>query len=349
VRPAAQPLAGVRVLEFAHLFPGPYAGLVLACLGADVVKVEPPSGDPTRDVPPFVDHAGGAGAVFCALNRDKRSVQLDLATDEATETYLAIAEHADVVLDGYRPGVADRLGVGFDTLAEDRQHLVYVHLSGFGSTGELADEPGHDVTYQAWAGTLDDEPRLPNLPAADATGALWATTLALAHLDAEGCHELEPSLTGALQAPALIQDAIQVAGGQADRLTGGHPGYEVYACREGAHLALGALEPPFWEALCTALEAPEIQTLGHPVDPEDPEGARQRLADRFRQRSREDWLDQLRESPVPCAPVRSTDQALEEPLELSSLDPPGVDDEEDLRGAPALGEHTDDVLAEIEP
>ena len=342
------PLDGVRVLEFAHLFPGPYAGLVLAELGAEVLKVESPLGDATRNLPPFVDE-GETGAVFCALNRSKKSVQLDLEDDEDVETYRALADRSDVVIDGYRPGVSEDLAVGFDTLAEDREDLVYVRISGFGPEGPMAGEPGHDLTYQAWAGTLDDErPRLPNLPTADATSALWAALLAVSHLHATGCHQLEPSLTGALQAPAIVQDAIGVAGGE-DPLTGGHPGYDVYECENGHWLAIGALEPDYWQGLCMAIGDRELHALGDPVDPEDPAKAREILADRIARQPREAWLSRLREAGVPCAPVRSTQEALAKPLELASTDPPGVDGESDLEGAPGLGEHTDDVLAELGP
>jgi crotonobetainyl-CoA:carnitine CoA-transferase CaiB-like acyl-CoA transferase len=344
------PLDGVRVLEFAHLFPGPYAGLVLGSLGAEVVKVESPIGDATREIPPYVeDSGGGAGAVFCALNRSKLSVQLDLKDEDDAATYRDLAATADVVIDGYSPGVAEDLGVGYETLAADRDQLVYAHLSGYGPEGVMAGEPGHDVTYQAWAGTLDeDPPRLPNVPAADVTGALWVTTLVLAHLG-EGCTKLEPSLTGSLQASGLIQDTIHVASGDEDPLSGGLPGYGVYECSNGQWLALGALEPDHWRALCLSIGDRRLHELGDPRDPEDPEQARQILADRIATQPREAWLSRLRETGVPCAPVRGTAEALDKPLELPSVDPPGVDTEADLMGAPALGEHTDDVLAEIEP
>lgn len=340
------PLEGTRVLEFAHLFPGPYAGLVLQELGAEVVKVESPQGDATRYVPPFVQESGGgAGAVFCALNRGKKSVQLDLERDEDVEAFHELAATSDVVIDGYRPGVAEDLGVGFDTLSQDRDQIVYVRISGFGPEGPNAGDSGHDVTYQAWAGTLDaDEPRLPNLPTADASSALWGACLAAAHLNEDGCHHLEPSLTGSLRAPSIIQDAIVVAGGDANPLTGGLPGYEVYECEDGAWIAIGALEPHYWDRLCQALDVGEAKPLGNPTNPRDPERARTRLAERFRQAPRETWISRLQEADVPCAPVRSPREAIQDPLEMASLDPPGVDDETDLAGAPALGQHTDDLL-----
>ncbi len=340
------PLDGVRVLEFAQLFPGPYAGLVLASLGAEVIKVEPPTGDPTRSVPPFVEQSGGgAGAVFCALNRCKRSVVLDLKQDQAVETFHELARSARIVLDGYRAGVAERLGVGFDQLAEDRDDLVHVSLTGFGAEGPLAQEPGHDITYQAWMGGIDPgTPHPPNLPTADASSGLWAALLAVAHLRLAGNHRLDTSLAGSLAASTLIQNS-QALQGAPNPLTGALPGYQVYACAEGELLALGALEPGFWRAACRVLGDPTLEQQGHPPDPEP--SARERLAEHLATQPRPHWLRTFREAGVPCAPVRSSEEAVAKPLELSSWDPPGASTREDLTGAPGLGEHTGEVLDEL--
>jgi crotonobetainyl-CoA:carnitine CoA-transferase CaiB-like acyl-CoA transferase len=341
-----EPLDGVRVLEFAQLFPGPYAALVLQSLGANVIKVEPPTGDPTRSVPPFVNNAGGAGAVFCALNQHKRSVQLDLTTDDDREAFHALADASDVVIDGYRPGVSEKLGVDYDTLAADREHLVHVHLTGFGTTGPHAGEGGHDVTYQAWAGAIHpDDARLPNLPTADSTSALWAALLATAHLG-NGCVHLAPSLTGSLAAPQILDDAIAAAGHDANPLTGDLPGYEVYECAD-APIAIGALEPKFWTSLCQALDAQDVEPLGHPADPQDPEIARQRLSEILAAEPVAHWVNLLGQHDVPCAPVRSTREAMRDSVGTTSVDPPGVDGPEDLQKAPRLGEHNREVLASL--
>ncbi len=343
-----RPLDGVRVLEFAPLFPGPYAGLVLSELGATVLKVEPPTGDPARSMPPFVeDGGGGAGAVFCALNRGKRSVELDLKADDGdpVERFHALADDADIVIDGYAAGVAERLGVGFDELAADREDLVHVSLTGFGTQGELAGEPGHDLTYQAWQGALVDEaPGLPNLPTADASSALWAAIVAIAHLETPGTHRLDTSLAGSLDASTLIQNATTLGGMEANQLTGDLPGYNIYACGEGQRLALGALEPAFWRNLARLLGDDELATMGDPSDPSDPEAAKARLAERFREEPREVWLSRLREAGIPCAPVRTTREALDKPIATGRHDPPGATDEGDLLGAPALGEGNDALL-----
>ncbi len=338
------PLDGVRVIEFAQLAPGPYAGLVLAELGAEVVKVEPPVGDPVRSVPPMIETtAGGASALFCALNRGKKSVELDLKQDDDVERYKALAATAGIVLDGYRAGVADRLGVGFETLAEDREDLVYVGLSGFGPEGELAQEPGHDVTYQAWMGALDpDTPRLPELPVADFTGALWAALLAVAHLNQGGTHRLEASLAGALKAPLFLDHALGAAGAQTNPIRDGLPGYNVYPCSDGGLLALGALEPPFWRSLCMVVGDPALFELGHPAGPEDE--AYQRLAELLADDPVDTWVKRFRDGGVPAAPVRSIQEAMADPAGTTSVDPPSVEGPRDLEGAPELGEHTDEIL-----
>ncbi len=338
----AAPLDDVLVLEFAQLVPGPYAALILSHLGATVVKVEPPTGDPTRAMPPFIeDSAGGAGALFCALNRGKRSIQLDLKQDDDADAYRTLAHDASIVIDGYGAGVADRLGVGYDALSEDTDALTYVDITGFGPDGPLAQEPGHDLTYQAWRGTLADaDPRTPNLPTADATGALWAALLALAHHHAPGTHRVDASLAGSLDAASLLADATHLGGLDADPLHEA-PGYGVYECANGKPLALGALEPAFWRNLARALGDPELADEANPLLPDDPDALRDRIQKRLRMHPREAWLTRLREARVPCAPVRTTRESLDKPLEIASDDPPGARTEQDLLGAPALGEAND--------
>lgn len=344
----ARPLHGVRVLEFAQLFPAPYTGLLLAELGAEVIKVESPAGDPTRRVPPFVEGSGGgAGAVFCGLNRGKKSVVLDLKTERDAARYRGLAATCRIVLDGFRPGVADRLGVGFEALAAGREDLLYLTLSGFGPEGPLAGEPGHDVTYQAWMGALSPaRPTLPNLPTADATGALWAAALVLAHLAQTGNHRLDASLAGALLAPLFLDDATTAGGGSVNPVREGLPGYNVYACGDGAHLAVGALEPHFWERLCRVLGDQDLYVDGHPAREPGQEVVARTQA-HFLTAERSTWLARLEEAGVPAAPLSTPAERQARPVALSSWDPPGVQGVADFEGAPALGEHTDGVLGKL--
>jgi crotonobetainyl-CoA:carnitine CoA-transferase CaiB-like acyl-CoA transferase len=343
------PLDGVRVLEFAPLLPGPYAGLALADLGASVVKVEPPGGDPARAIPPFVEADGDrVGALFCALNRGKRSVELDLTADEGdpVQAYHRLARGSDVVLDAYGAGTAADLGVGHAALADACEDLVYVDLTGHGPDAGSGLDPGHDLTYAAWQGALDtDDPRTPPVPTADATGALWAAALAAAHLPADGVERVDASLAGSLASATVLRDATHLGGLDADPLARA-PGYGVFACADGEPLAVGALEPRFWRALAEAIERPALLDVEDPILPDDAEALRARLAERFRQRPRAAWLEVLREAGVPCAPARSTRQALDDPVPAAADDPPRARKEGDLLGAPALGEADAELLGD---
>jgi crotonobetainyl-CoA:carnitine CoA-transferase CaiB-like acyl-CoA transferase len=161
------PLSGVRVLDFTIWRPGPYATQLLCELGADVLKVEPPTGDPMRSYP----------SLFAALNAGKRGIALDLKDGDARAEALALAAEADVVVESYRPGVAERLGIGAAAVRAVKPDVVYCSVSGMGQTGPLAQAPGHDLNYMAWAGALapDGElPRVPAIPVADLSGGMAA-------------------------------------------------------------------------------------------------------------------------------------------------------------------------------
>lgn len=340
------PLESVRVIEFAHLFPGPYAGLILQRLGATVIKVEPPTGDTLRATPPFIETSGGgAGAIFCALNKDKRSITLDLKDDapQAVDNYHRLVQDADIVIDGYGAGVAERLGIGYDALTQGHDNLTYVDVTGYGPQGPLAHEPGHDITYQAWVGALnEDHHGAPDLPTADATGALWAALLATAHHATPGNKRLDASLAGSLNAATFIKNAAHLTGLDVDPLHA-TVGYGVYACQNDKSLALAALEPPFWRNLTHALGDQALVNTDR-MDPKQAKNAHERLTEIFQTQPREAWLARLREARVPCAPIRSTREALEKPLEIASTDPPGALTKEDLMGAPPLGEANDAFL-----
>ncbi|MBI3096736.1 MAG: CoA transferase [Planctomycetes bacterium] len=303
-----RPLKGVHVLELATLLPGPYCGKILRDLGAGVVKVEPPGGDPARRYPP-------REALFRSINRGKRCLVLDLKSPPDRTKFLEMAARADVVIEGWRPGTARRLGVDYARLRKQNRGLIYVSITGYGQRGPRARRPGHDLTYQAWAGILGvggspgGSPAMPAVPIADlAGGALPAAIAVLAALlarkrtgrgrfidisMAEGTRALGflrrlglgtggrrgggaiGRLTGrdrraplarrtpgnARRAPGDGRSGTAKEGHGAlppdDPLSGRYPCYRLYATRDG-HLALGALEPKFWEGFCRAIEAPDL-------------------------------------------------------------------------------------------
>jgi alpha-methylacyl-CoA racemase len=363
-------LDGVRVLELANYLPGPYATQVLADLGADVVKVErPDGGDMARAV-------GEVGPdVFGAVNRGKRSVALDLTDDADRAAFLDLAADADVVLESFRPGVVERLGVGYDAVAERDPGVVYCSLTGFGATGPNADRAGHDLDYVALAGMLDatraeadGRPAIPGLPVADVAGGLYAALSVLGALltrelgDGGGEH-LDVAMTDAVVAMQGSAAPGSLAGGEHRAreapLTGGLPCYDVYETADGEYLVLAALEPTFWGAFCEAVDRPELLEAHLSADPDERAALREELRALFRERPREAWLDDLDGVDAAVAPVRTVGEAVESPQVRerglvvdgpagervgfpvrSSAGTPGTDER-----VPDLGEHTDRLVA----
>jgi alpha-methylacyl-CoA racemase len=268
--PKGAPLQGIRVVDMTRLLPGPVATWLLCRLGADVTKVESfAAGDWVRDIPPLVD---GANAAYRLLNEGKRHVLLDLKKAEAREAFMALLKHADVLIEQFRPGVMERLGVPPESLRERFPRLIVVSLSGYGQDGPQAPSAGHDLTYLALAGALgvsaDDGPgAVPPFQAADAAGGFLAAISVLgavlkrAHTG-EGAH-VDVSITEA----AMLLGALGLGSGIARELCGAEAPpsvldgrlacYHVYRCKDGRGLAVAALEPKFWFRFCDALGHPE--------------------------------------------------------------------------------------------
>jgi crotonobetainyl-CoA:carnitine CoA-transferase CaiB-like acyl-CoA transferase len=257
----AGPLGGVQVLDLSRFLPGPYCTRILCDLGATVVKIEPPEGDPVGALLPGLDRF---------LDRGKRIVRLDLRTDAGRWVARALAARSDVVLEAFRPGVAERLGFGFRDLAAARPGLVYCSLSGFGQTGSRRGEPGHDLVYEASGGAFTgvvaagETPRRPHLPVGDLAGAAFAATAVLAALHGgppdEGLH-LDVSLFEATAWQAVTRWGAYLWDGvepDVAQLANFAPGHQVYATADGQQVALGAVEDHFWGRLCDALDRPDL-------------------------------------------------------------------------------------------
>jgi len=355
----AQALDGVRVLDLTRYIPGPYCTRLLADLGADVIKIEePPFGDPTRAVPPA---AGEDSALHAALNRGKRSIAVNLRSETGAEVARRLAARADVLVEAFRPGVLARRGLGPDTLRAADPRLVYCSVSGYGQDGPLAGRAGHDVDYVALGGYLggnrdaEGRPVLPTTQVADMTGGLLAAFGILAALQARertGRGQLvDVSLLEGVLALMTVPAVRRLAGGELPtELTGSHACYNVYRCRDGRFLAVGALEPKFWEALC--------RTLGHPEKvPRQWESGQARretlalFASTFASRDRDAWLRDFAEVEACVEPVLELDEALDQPQLRARgvLSCPVRLSETPARApgpAPALGQHTAEVLAE---
>jgi crotonobetainyl-CoA:carnitine CoA-transferase CaiB-like acyl-CoA transferase len=313
-------LAGVRVADFTRLLPGAALTQLLADLGADVVKIERPgSGDDIRRAGPV---AHGSSAVHLFLDRGKRSVAIDLKTRAGRDAATAIACHADAVVESFRPGGAGALGLDWETLHARNPKLVYVSLNGYGDGGPRAALAGHDINYCAYAGLLDfggwseEGPRVSGAQTADITGGtLGAVGLLAALLSAQRTGE-GTRVTVALADAALWTIGIHVSGFIADgapqgprsgALNGGWPCYDVYRCADGRHLAVGALEPHFWQALLDGVGRPDL------LERQFDRTARVELELLFATRSAAAWIDDLAGSDACVALVQHFDEVVSDP------------------------------------
>ncbi|PYQ49103.1 MAG: carnitine dehydratase [Acidobacteria bacterium] len=360
-------LAGLRVLDLTRYIPGPYATMMLADLGADVVKVEAPGGDPTRALPPAV---GEESAAHAALNRGKRSVVVDIRTADGAAVVRQLALGMDVLVESFRPGVLARQGLGPEALLEANPRLVYCSLTGYGQDGPYRDRAGHDIDYAALGGFLgsnrdpDGRPVIPTTQVADMTAGLLTAFGVLAALHARERTGHGQHVDVSLLRAALALMSLPLArspGGPADELTGAYPCYTVYRCRDGGALAVGALEAKFWERLCQALGKPEL--AGRQWATGDTRvQTRAALAALFASRDRDDWVSALAPQDVCVEPVLALDEVAAHPAaaralmdapvgraRLRTVAPPvrfsRTPAEPPLR-APALGEHTDEVLGQ---
>lgn len=371
------PLSGVRVVDLTRLLPGPFATLLLGDLGADVVKVEDPrGGDPVRWYQPMV---GPMGAIFASVGRNKRSLALDLKQPEGAAILAELLATADVLMESFRPGVLDRLGFPDERLRQEFPRLIVCSLTGYGRTGPAAADAGHDVNYIARAGVLhatgtpEGQPVIPGFQLADlAGGGLYAVAGVLAALiqrDRGGrAARLDLSLTeGALTflLPALLAlgAGVRYRGPGRELLTGALPCYRIYETSDGRHMALGALEPKFWETFCDAvgLGAWRNDGLATGERAAQVQAAVQAL---FRTATQAEWTARLADVDCCCVPVRRPDEVADDPLfrerdVFFPLDQPGVGplrhmatpltpaDRSRFRPPPRLGEHTVEVLREL--
>jgi alpha-methylacyl-CoA racemase len=312
------PLSGVRVLDLSRLFPGPFATLLLADLGAHVVKVEDTKGgDYIRYFPPHA--TDGNGAAFHALNRGKDSIALDLTIDDDKAMFLELVARADVVIESFRPGVLEKLGLAPAVLLEKNPSLVVCRISGFGQEGPLAKRAGHDLGYAARAGVLGmmkDPSTLP-VQVADLCGGAWPAALqivaALVGRTTTGKGAvIDVSMTDGAHAMLVMPYARlglvdeDVSRGR-DLLAGSVPCYDVYATRDG-HLAVGALEPKFWMAFCAATELVDLASDGLSTG-EAGAAVRARVAARLAEKTTAEWTEVL--TPFDCCvePVLKPEEA----------------------------------------
>jgi len=375
------PLDGVRVLDLSRLLPGPVCTLHLADLGADVVKVEDTgAGDYARSLglAPTDGRvvSDAASAFFRMVNRNKRSLALDLKAPAGREAFLRLAQRADVIVESFRPGVVDKLGVGYAAVAARNPRIVYCSITGYGQTGPYRDRAGHDINYLGYAGVLDQTgtsggpPALSNLQVADLLGgSMNASTAILAALfgasrTGQGSHVdvamTEGSLAHNIFALHAIESLGRVQARGADLLTGGVPCYGVYATQDGRYLAVGALEGKFWRVLCEALDRPDL-IAGQLSTGQAGALVRQQLAAVFAQQTQAQWIERLADIECCVSPVLSLDESLADAqVRARDMIVSGADGIRQYappfrlsghafaitRSAPAQGQHSVEILRE---
>ncbi len=379
----ALPLSDVRVLDLTRLLPGGFCSLLLADLGAEVLKVEDTGiGDYIRWWPPFYggeeqQGLGTGSAFYLALNRGKRSIRLDLKSEGGREAFLRLVESHDVVLDGFRPGVLDRLGVGYERLREANPAVVFCAITGYGQDGPNRQRAGHDMNYLGLVGMLglsgekDGPPVSAAGQIADVNGGLMAAVGVMAALN-ETRRSGEGQLVDVSMADGALSWLAMVAGkyfcdGEVPRrgeglLSGGVLCYIPYEAADG-WVTCGALEPKFWAAFCDGVGRPDLLEAQFRAPGSD---AWREVAAVFRSRSREEWRRFNDEHDCCIEPVLDLDEALDSELVreremVVELHQPGLGAVRQLgvpvklsrtpgdptRPAPAFGEHTGAVLAEV--
>jgi crotonobetainyl-CoA:carnitine CoA-transferase CaiB-like acyl-CoA transferase len=356
-----RPLDGLVVLDLTRLLPGAAATMQLANFGAEVVKIEEPErGDYGRWMAPFLD---GEGAVFHMVNRGKKSVALDLKSAGGREAFLKLAKTADVVVESFRPGAMQRLGLSYETLSASNDRLIYVSITGYGQEGPWASLAGHDINYLALGGALDltgaygAPPAIPGFQIADlAGGAMQAVTgvlLALAARAKTGRgQEVDVSMVAGVAWLLPVALGLQAATGcQPVRgdglLTGHYPCYRLYEAADRRWIAVGALEPKFWQALCRALGCEQFIADQFAESPRREEIIAE-LARIFGTRAAEDWFELLRPVDACVTPVRNVAEVCAH-FGLGpgdSVVTPKLSDTPGRLGGPPphLGEHTHEAI-----
>lgn len=371
-----KPLSGIRVLDLTRLLPGPVCTLHLADLGADVIKIEDTgAGDYARTLGA---EPGKIAPLFAAINRNKRAMRLDLKQREGVEVFLRLVRDADAVVEGFRPGVVDRLGVGYAACCEINPRIVYCAISGYGQTGPYRDRAGHDVNYCSYAGFTDQigiaggDPAIPNLQVADILGGAVVPAMGIlaALLDAQRSGKgryvdvamTEGVLAHNLQALAAVASTGKVHPRGADFLSGREPCYCVYRTADGRHMAVGALERKFWERMCDVLRRPDLKACHWEIRTEpgarDAQWGKEQTSAIFASRPQAYWVEKFAGEDCCVSPVLTLEESIQDPQILArgmvvrdggtlQFAPPLKMSEYEFavdRPAPGAGQHTDEIL-----
>lgn len=320
------PLSSLKVLDFSTLLPGPFASLLLADMGADVLRIESSTRqDLIRELPP---HDQGVSASHAYLNRNKRSLALDLKQPQAVEVIKRLVSEYDIVLEQFRPGVMDRLGIGYEALKLINPRLIYVAISGYGQTGPYRERAGHDINYLSISGLASQTGReesgplpLPVQVADVAGGSLHGVVGLLAAVVARTQNGLGQYVDVSMTDCALSLNAMAGAGYLAagvepkreSQMLNGGGFYDYYRSREGRWFSVGSLEPTFMKALCSAFERPEWVKLGLSPEPVDQNALKRELQIEFERRSFDELQACFAAIDACVEPVLSFSEALQHP------------------------------------
>ena len=376
----SQPLSGIRILDLSRLLPGAYATQMMADFGADVIKVEEPGmGDYGRFMPP--QGPGGMSLYFVAINRNKRSITLNLKTERGREIFLKMVGYADVVLESFRPGVMERLGLGYEQLKTHHPGIIYCAISGYGQDGPYALRAGHDLNYAGYAGLLNynrtpyGEPAMPPTQLADLAGGSYMAmigilTALVGRAQTGTGRKIDVSMTEGVMSLLPLVSTAYLNTGKAPRpghssLDGGLPCYNIYETKDGKHVTLAALEPKFWHTFCTRIGHLELLPFHTPVGPGEREQAIDMLSAIFNTKTRDEWVAELGDSDACLGPVYTLDEAFNDPhaqargVSVTSGEGeatfqtlpsfPRISEVEDEQryAPPNMGEHTSELLREI--
>ncbi|GMT43462.1 MAG: CoA transferase [bacterium] len=371
-------LSGIRVLDLSRLLPGPYCSMMLGDLGAEIIKVEEPGrGDYIRY---YLPKLKAESAFFLALNRNKRSMTLNLKSERGKKIFIDLVKNVDVVLESFRPGVMEKLGIGYKKLQKANPKIIVCSISGYGQDGPYAEKAGHDINYLSIAGitgltkTKDGKPVIPGIQIADIGGGMMAAYCILAAIiDREKTGKgqyIDISMTDAAITWSTMYLGKYFADGKipkpsSELLTGQFACYNIYKTKDGGYMSLGALEPQFWSAFCKAIGMEDMI----PRQMDEGEKAEKLISEVkkvFLEHTKDEWIELLKDVDCCCEPVNSFDEMLSDPQiihrkmiceiehpkegTIRQINFPGKFSATPARvrlSPPALGQHTEEILKKL--
>jgi crotonobetainyl-CoA:carnitine CoA-transferase CaiB-like acyl-CoA transferase len=315
------PLKGIKILDLTRLLPGPLGTQMMAEMGAEVWKIEDKNApDYARFMPP---HLGSTGAIFEAVNRTKRSILVDLKTEEGKHKFFSLLTTADIVIEGFRPGIIDKMGIGYDIAKTIKPDIIYVSVTGYGQDGPYKNKAGHDLNYISYAGVLGlnggniESPSLSSVQIADIAGGTYPLIIgALAALWARTYsgigQKVDISMTDCVLPLASVTLGESLNSGKPYRrgthpLGGSIPNYNIYKCKDEKWIALGALEPKFWMGFCAAIHKPEwVSRIMEPALYDS-------LVELFLSKNRSEWLQTLEHLDICFSPIHDQEEVISDP------------------------------------